>query len=205
MASLDNSRGRRRQRFFKTKADAEDWLSSIRSLSPCEQFWKSLPIIERHKIMLSYGEKQSFKASHLESKQPRTIAEAVTCYLDIKQGQGLRPESIKQIRWNLSLLNKAFGQMQCDQISTTILEKWFQSRGWKRSTVDGAIAKIGPFFNWCVREGLAIKNPLKGVTLIGNGPDAMNKVKMIGNDLKLDEEFLIGECLAEFIENCSGV
>ena len=115
--------------------------------------------------MLIYKDKQSFKASHLESKQPRTIAEAVTCYLDIKQGQGLRPKSIKQIRWNLSLLNKAFGQMQCDQISTTILEKWFQSRGWKRSTVDGAIAKIGPFFNWCVREGLAIKNPLKGVML----------------------------------------
>ena len=157
--------GRRRQRFFKTKADAEDWLSSIRSLSPCDQFWKSLPIIERHKIMLIYKEKQSFNAPLLESKQPSTIAEAVTCYLDIKQGQGLRPKSIKQIRWNLSLLNKAFGQMQCDQISTTILEKWFQSRGWKRSTVDGAIAKIGPFFNWCVREGLAIKNPLKGVML----------------------------------------
>ena len=115
--------------------------------------------------MLIYKDKQSFKASHLESKQPRTIAEAVTCYLDIKQGQRLRPKSIKQIRWNLSLLNKAFGQMQCDQISATILEKWFQSRGWKRSTVDGAIAKIGPFFNWCVREGLAIKNPLKSVML----------------------------------------
>ena len=139
--------GRRRQRFFKTKADAEAWRSSIRSLSPSEQFWKSLPIIERHKIMLSYREKQSFKAPHLVSKQSSTIAEAVTCYLDIKEGQGLRLKSIKQIRWNLSLLNKVFGQMQCDQISTTILEKWFQSRGWKRSTVGGAIAKIGPFFS----------------------------------------------------------
>ena len=48
--------GRLRQRFFKTKADAEDWLSNIRSLSPCDQFWKSLPIIERHKIMLIYKE-----------------------------------------------------------------------------------------------------------------------------------------------------
>ena len=153
--------GRRRQRFFKTKADAEDWLSSTRSLSPCDQFWKSLPIIERHKIMLIYKEKQSFNAPLLESKQPSTIAEAVTCYLDIKEGQGLRLKSIKQIRWNLSLLNKVFGQMQCDQISSTMLEKWFQSRGWKRSTVDGAIAKIGPFFNWCVRDGGSYKKPLK--------------------------------------------
>ncbi len=37
-----------------------------------------------------------------------------------------------------------------------------------------------------------IKNSLKGATLMGNGPDAMNKIKMIGNDLKLDEG--IGTC-----------
>ncbi|OUT97764.1 MAG: metalloprotease TldD [Betaproteobacteria bacterium TMED41] len=31
-----------------------------------------------------------------------------------------------------------------------------------------------------------IKYPVKGATLIGNGPDALTKVKLIGNDLKLD-------------------
>ena len=34
--------------------------------------------------------------------------------------------------------------------------------------------------------------PVKGATLIGNGPDAMNKISMIGTDLKLDEG--IGTC-----------
>src|SRR3954468_16914336 len=33
---------------------------------------------------------------------------------------------------------------------------------------------------------------VKGATLIGNGPDAMNKVTMIGNDLKLDDG--VGTC-----------
>ena len=37
-----------------------------------------------------------------------------------------------------------------------------------------------------------IKNPVKGATLIGNGPDAMNKISMIGNDMKLDEG--VGTC-----------
>ncbi len=32
-----------------------------------------------------------------------------------------------------------------------------------------------------------ITAPVKGATLIGNGPDALNKVSMVGNDLKLDE------------------
>jgi TldD protein len=31
-----------------------------------------------------------------------------------------------------------------------------------------------------------IKYPVKGATLIGNGPDALTKIKMIGNDLELD-------------------
>lgn len=34
--------------------------------------------------------------------------------------------------------------------------------------------------------------PVKGATLIGNGPDAMSKIKAIGNDLALDEG--IGVC-----------
>jgi TldD protein len=34
--------------------------------------------------------------------------------------------------------------------------------------------------------------PIKGATLIGNGPDAMTRVSMIGNDMKLDSG--IGTC-----------
>src|SRR5690606_19485751 len=34
--------------------------------------------------------------------------------------------------------------------------------------------------------------PVKGATLIGNGPDALTRVSMIGNDMKLDDG--IGTC-----------
>jgi len=37
-----------------------------------------------------------------------------------------------------------------------------------------------------------IQYPVKGATLIGNGPDAMNRVSMIGNDLELDSG--VGVC-----------
>ena len=37
-----------------------------------------------------------------------------------------------------------------------------------------------------------ITYPVKGATLIGNGPDAMTRVSMIGNDLKLDSG--VGTC-----------
>ena len=41
-------------------------------------------------------------------------------------------------------------------------------------------------------ENGKITAPVKGATLIGNGPDAMNRISMIGNDLELDSG--VGSC-----------
>ena len=43
----------------------------------------------------------------------------------------------------------------------------------------------------CITEAYLIENdkvtkPVKGATLIGNGPDVLTRVSMIGNDLALD-------------------
>ena len=37
-----------------------------------------------------------------------------------------------------------------------------------------------------------ITRPVKGATLIGNGPEVMNRISMIGNDLQLDKG--VGVC-----------
>ena len=37
-----------------------------------------------------------------------------------------------------------------------------------------------------------ITNPVKGATIIGNGPDALTRVRMVGNDMKLDSG--VGTC-----------
>ena len=41
-------------------------------------------------------------------------------------------------------------------------------------------------------ENGKVKQPLKGATLIGNGPDAMSQISLIGNDMSLDDG--IGTC-----------
>ncbi|MDH3926214.1 MAG: metallopeptidase TldD-related protein, partial [Xanthomonadales bacterium] len=41
-------------------------------------------------------------------------------------------------------------------------------------------------------ENGKVTRPVKGATLIGNGPDVMNRVSMVGDDLKLDAG--IGVC-----------
>ncbi|MFZ1905611.1 MAG: metallopeptidase TldD-related protein, partial [Steroidobacteraceae bacterium] len=52
-------------------------------------------------------------------------------------------------------------------------------------------------FVFSASEAYAIENgrlgaPLKGATLIGNGPDVLTRVTMVGNDLKLDDG--VGTC-----------
>ena len=41
-------------------------------------------------------------------------------------------------------------------------------------------------------EGGRLGPPIKGATLVGNGPDVLTRVAMIGNDLKLDNG--VGTC-----------
>jgi integrase len=92
-----------------------------------------------------------------------TLPEAAQVYLAKKTSESLRQLSLQQIRWKLGLLTQAFGNKTPNTITPTHLEHWFAQRKWTRSTIDGVIAKIGPFFTWCVREGYCESNPCKAV------------------------------------------
>jgi TldD protein len=44
---------------------------------------------------------------------------------------------------------------------------------------------------WVIKNG-KLTHPVKGATIIGNGPDVLNKVSMVGNDMQLDSG--VGTC-----------
>ena len=60
---------------------------------------------------------------------------------------------------------------------------------------DGAVIMVGGFSPrdapFVLMEALGAQGA-KGLTLIGNGPEALKYVSMVGNDLKLDEG--VGTC-----------
>ena len=153
--------GKRTQRFFRTKVDARTWMSGLNH-DPTDQFWKQLSFQERQLIMLTHQTGIRFPASDFT---PRQVDDAVHAFLEIKQHQQLRPKSLKQIRSVLLLFAGAFGQLQCHQLEPGMIEEWFRSRQWNRNTIDGVIAKVGPFFSWCIRESFCSKNPLKSIIL----------------------------------------
>jgi TldD protein len=79
------------------------------------------------------------------------------------------------------------GKYDAEEIIKSV-EKGIYAKGFTGGQVD--IVKGD--FTFSVSECYAIENgkitaPLKGVTLIGNGPDVMTKVTMVGNDLKFTD------------------
>ena len=79
---------------------------------------------------------------------PLPIPDAVGRYAKVIKQRSLRPSSLKQTQLHLSQLAGQFSNQMCHKVSSSQLEEWFHTRNWKRSTIDGVLAKIGPFFSW---------------------------------------------------------
>ena len=160
--------GRRKQRYFKTQAEANQWIQELKSTGCVASFWAALSSQEQLDLVGAYRVAQQRSICLLEAslnfsanaKQSSiTLPEAAQAYLAKKTSESLRQLSLQQIQWKLDLLIQAFGNKTPNTLSPTHLEQWFAERQWARSTIDGVIAKIGPFFTWCVREGYCNRNP----------------------------------------------
>ena len=160
--------GKRRQRFFTSRDQARAWLNSVEADSTL--FWSNRTPEEQRDIVSAFklASERGVSVYQCILNSPAqliklTIPNAVEKYLKIIRQRSLRPASIGQIKLQLSQLAKQFPDHPCNNILSIHLEEWFHSRNWKRSTIDGVLAKIGPFFNWCIRENYCDNNPCKAV------------------------------------------
>jgi len=164
-------------------------MRSVQANASVEDFWRFRSPEEKSQIVELFNEAEA-KAVPLKDLQsdlvkyqklePIRLKGAVKTYLDVIRKRSLRPSSAKQTRINLNQLSEEFGDCDCRSITSSDLEQWFGKRNWKRSTVDGVIAKIGPFFTWCVRESIILENPCTKVVKplnFDDGPPAIFTVE----------------------------
>ena len=164
--------GKRRQRFFSSKKLAVEWINLLRVDESCGNFWSDISTEEQRDIILAYKLAASkglsvyrclLQTPARAELKPLPLSEAVLEYQEVIKQRSLRPASLKQTQLFLSQLADEFGNELVHCVTASLLEKWFQKRNWKRSTIDGVIAKIGPFFSWCIRENYCENNPCKAV------------------------------------------
>jgi len=181
--------GKRTQRFFTTRKQAREWMRSVQANASVEDFWRFRSPEEKSQIVELFNEAEA-KAVRLKDLQsalvkyqkfdPIRLDDAVKNYFCVISKRSFRPSSAKQTRINLNQLSEEFADRDCRSITSSDLEQWFGKRNWKRSTVDGVIAKIGPFFTWCVREAIILENPCTKVVKplnFDDGPPAIFTVE----------------------------
>jgi len=164
--------GKRKQRFFSSKKLAVEWMKLLRVDESCGNFWSEISIEEQRDIISAYKLAASKGLSvyrcllqtppQLDLK-PLSVLDAILEYKEVIKQRSLRPASLTQTQLHLSQLAEEFGNELAHCVTASLLEKWFQKRNWKRSTIDGVIAKIGPFFSWLVREGHIEKSPSSAI------------------------------------------
>jgi len=186
--------GKRKQRFFASKKLAVEWMKLLRADEICGNFWAEISIEEQRDIISAYKLAASKGLSvyrcllqtppQLDLK-PLPVSDAVLEYQGVIKQRSLRPRSLKQTQHILSQLAEEFGNELVHCVTASLLEKWFQKRNWKRSTIDGVIAKIGPFFSWLVREGYIEKSPSSVVQRPINDDCAPPKIFSVEEAVKL--------------------
>jgi site-specific recombinase XerD len=160
--------GKRRQRFFTSRDEARAWLNSIEA--DYTGFWLNRTPEEQRDIASAYNLASKRGVSIYQCMlnspaklTPLSITDTVGRYSEVIKRRSLRPSSLKQTQLHLSQLAREFHDKSCHEVTSGELEQWFHTRNWKRSTIDGVIAKIGPFFTWCVRESYCESNPCGAV------------------------------------------
>ncbi|MDC0309036.1 hypothetical protein OAL38_01195 [bacterium] len=153
--------GKRKQRFFVSEKLATRWMSALRADRTPEQ---QRDIVSAFNLASKRGVPiyQCILISPAKLK-PLSIPDAVESYAKVIKQRSLRPSSLKQTQLHLSQLAGQFSNQMCHKVSSSQLEEWFHTRNWKRSTIDGVLAKIGPFFTWRIRENYFENNPCKAV------------------------------------------
>jgi len=165
-------KGQRSQRFFANKCSALEWMQALKADPSLVEFWCNRATSEQRDIIAAFEVAKQRNLSLLRvvlqtkngtATAPRPLREIVSIYLASLKTRAFRKNTIKQARSNLNQLASKYGALDTNTITPTHLEQWFAQRKWTRSTIDGVIAKIGPFFTWCVREGYCENNPCAAV------------------------------------------
>ena len=127
---------KRVQRFFSSKKLALEWMRVVKVDESCVNFWSEISTEEQRDIISAYKLAASKGLSvyrcllkspaQLELK-PIPVSAAILEYQAVIKQKALRPTSLKQTQRFLDYLADEFGNELVHCVSSSLLEKWFQS------------------------------------------------------------------------------
>ena len=154
-----NGKSKRVRRFCETLEQAKAIQSDLKSDIVTEGFWSALRPTQRLQVIRMWEQHTTTRQAAQDSAI--SLEEAASIYLKRKESLGLRASSLKFIRNILRRMNREVSSKQLSLVTVHDIERWFGNAGYSKSTVKGILNKLGPFFNWAIREGYCADNPVK--------------------------------------------
>ena len=178
--------GRREQRSFKTKAEAEQWANAKQRELDDNRFG-AFELSDKHRVDALQAYQQlaarfdtsvsqlptptlsltEVTRAYLELAAPeggqRTVGEVAEEYLGAKLASGRRPRTIQDIRTRMNQITKAFADAPINLVRTTDLEVWLDKQRYKGITRKNYRTHLVMLFNFAKKRGYTTQNPAEGI------------------------------------------
>ena len=93
---------------------------------------------------------------------PVTLTEAVSAFLEAKEGAGLSPKTLSNYQQELDRFSTFTGEKGMAKITPKDVTRYLnhcRDRNISRNTVASYYRTLRAFFNWCQRQGMAKHSP----------------------------------------------
>jgi len=170
-ADFGRINGKRRRKYFKTKAQASEALRLFSEetkengkvwaqLSPSKRAKVSRTLQEMDKRGTTLDAVWSYYKEHHAAKSGRTLGDVRDEFLASKQASGVSGQYLEQLRLYLRLFALDREGVDIAQIDHLAVERWLASRKEAPSTRQTGINRLSSFFSFCIRRGYLDKNPV---------------------------------------------
>jgi hypothetical protein len=213
--------GKSRKRFFRSKADAEDFLDGLRKeRAAFGAVWTDLPALERVALVEALRRAQRggyslpaacehFERTHAPKPvgdgKEWTVAKLVAEVMAAKRAKNLRPRSLAALERTLDLFQAEHGLALVRKIQSDQVAAFIRRPGWSPRTQRGALVDVSTMFSWAVRQGRLARNPCDGVDrpLVDDKPVTLLTTtegeRLMRTAEQLDPELIGGLALALFL------
>jgi integrase len=162
--------GRRHRRLFDSQKDAKLWLQKMEDLRIAEKLGikaldpattadasRALAILTDR---ISLTEAAQFWSEHHQERAAAKLSTIIEEFKRYLGGNNARPRYVDGIEDTLNAFKGAIGDPMIGDCTTEKILAWLRNPEWSKATFRNRRRELSVFFNWTVKQGMLILNPV---------------------------------------------
>ena len=182
--------GKRKQKFFKTKTDAETEFAKVKELRRLHGD-RSLSLSEDDRIRFSAARDQlravdatidqavKFYLDHARPLKPIRLGKMLDAFLWAKACQGKRTRYQQQLKCSCSNFIREREEFPAHLVARPLIEQWLHGNKWAPKTQSVYLGDVRTMFSWALKQNHVTKNPCLDIELASPEPEEVTTMGVI--------------------------